>query len=103
VCVIVLAGEIDLGNARGLVGQLPPGRSRLVIDLSHVAFIDSSGIYELLQLSRTLGAVGGQVILAAPSEPVARVFDIVRLGERVLVASSLEAALAQVETRDRAG
>lgn len=104
VSVIVLAGEIDLGNAaeiaRGLNGQLDPGRSRLVIDLSHVTFIDSSGINELFQLSRRLATVGGQVILAAPSESVARVFDILRLGERILVASSLEAALAHVETPD---
>jgi anti-sigma B factor antagonist len=101
VSVIVLAGEIDLGNARGLAGQLPSGRSRLVIDLSHVTFIDSSGIYELLQLSRRLAALGGQVVLAAPTESVARVFDIVKIGERVRVASSLEAALAHVEDLDQ--
>lgn len=101
VCVIVLAGEIDLGNAGtiadALVGQLDPGPSRLVIDLSHVSFIDSSGINELLQLARRLSAIGGQVVLAAPTETVARVFDIVKLGERVLVASSLEAALERLD------
>jgi anti-anti-sigma factor len=68
-----------------------------VIDLSHVSFIDSSGINELLQLARRLSAIGGQVVLAAPTETVARVFDIVKLGERVLVASSLEAALERLD------
>jgi hypothetical protein len=48
-----MAGEIDLANARALLGTIPWGvDTRVVVDLSGVNFIDSSGIAEMVRLSR---------------------------------------------------
>jgi anti-anti-sigma factor len=52
VCV-VLVGELDLASAgqveRELAGQLDHGCAAVEIDLRELAFIDSSGIHELLR------------------------------------------------------
>lgn len=97
-CVVSLAGEIDIGNAAevaaALSGQLAVGPTRLVIELSAVDFIDSTGINEVVKLSRALKVSGGTIALAAPPASLARVFEIVRIGDGIAVVNSLEEALA---------
>src|ERR1044071_9196159 len=54
-CVVALAGEMDLSNAaqitRELDGRLGPGPCRLVVELSRLTFMDSTGITQLVALS----------------------------------------------------
>jgi hypothetical protein len=55
-CVVALDGEMDMGNAAA-VGQALNGRLArrdLVIDLSQLTFMDSTGIHELVKRSKTL-------------------------------------------------
>jgi stage II sporulation protein AA (anti-sigma F factor antagonist) len=100
VCVTALAGEIDLANAAtitlALDAHLWSQPSHLVIEMSKVAFIDSSGINELLTLSRRVTENERTVLLAAPSPAVTRVLEIVRVGDRLVVKPSLDDALAHV-------
>jgi stage II sporulation protein AA (anti-sigma F factor antagonist) len=102
VCVTALAGEIDLANAGAishtLEAHLWSQPSHLVIEMSRVAFIDSSGINELLTLARRLATNDRTVLLAAPSQAVTRVLEIVRVGDRLVVELSLDDALARLES-----
>jgi anti-anti-sigma factor len=95
VCVLSLSGEMDLSNAselvRALGGNVGPGRT--IIELSRLTYMDSTGIKQLVGLSRTMKAAGGALVLAAPHPNLARLFEIVNLDELMPVVASLEAAI----------
>ncbi|MFE7838740.1 STAS domain-containing protein [Streptomyces sp. NPDC057474] len=52
-------------------------RPRIVVDLSRVTFMDSTGINTSIAAHRALTEVGGWIRLAAPTEAVMRPLQIV--------------------------
>jgi anti-sigma B factor antagonist len=94
-CVLSLSGEMDMSNASRLTGALggSVGPGRVIIELSRLTFMDSTGVKQLVGLSRTVKAAGGAIVLAAPHPNLARLFEIVNLGELIPVVASLEAAI----------
>ena len=100
-CVIASAvGEIDLATAPALVDSIESelGRSapgRVVIDLSEVRFLDSSGLNALVRLQRVLEERSIGMRLIIPSDRIVRqVFEITRLTAPLSVVDSLTDALA---------
>ncbi|HEX9891999.1 MAG TPA: STAS domain-containing protein [Actinomycetota bacterium] len=78
---ILLKGELDMSAEHELTRSLDPEPQNggdLVLDLSELTFIDSSGVRVLLRTADRL-ADRGRVILRTPSPAVARVFDLMRL------------------------
>jgi anti-sigma B factor antagonist len=79
--VVELRGELDLSSAPDVRGQLlatvaaHPGRG-LIIDLSGVRFMDSTGLNVLLDAQQSAGQAGGTLSVAAPPKAAARVFQI---------------------------
>jgi anti-sigma B factor antagonist len=67
-----------------------------VVDLSGLAFIDSSGIRVLVVAAKAIESRGGSAALAAPAPHIERVFDTVHLSEVVAVYPSLEEAVEAV-------
>jgi anti-sigma B factor antagonist len=82
--VISLEGDVDLQSspdARGVLLEAVEQNARVVVDLSAVSYIDSSGIaalVEALQRSRQRKD-GAALALAAVSDPVLRVLKLARL------------------------
>ena len=79
-----IGGEIDASTAPALVEALATRRpdiagKHLVVDLSEVGFIDSSGLAALLDARGRLAADGGMLILRRPSRCVVRLLDITHL------------------------
>ena len=60
----------------------------LRLDLSGTEFIDSSGIGWLIQSHKRLRAAGGNLILHAPSPPIERSFEVVKLGNVIQIDST---------------
>jgi anti-sigma B factor antagonist len=63
VATVTAAGEVDLSAAPGLAASIAtalvtPGISTVLVDLSGVTFLDSSGIGELLKGRRSADEVG---------------------------------------------
>ena len=92
-----LVGELDMSSADDLLQAVAealeePGGD-LTLDMSGLAFIDSSGLRALLEISHRLA--GGRLILAAPSEQVVKVFSLVRVDTfpNVEVVSGADAAV----------
>lgn len=95
-CVTSIAGEMSAENARQLTSMIErevSGPICLIIDLSALTFIDSTGITTLLRIANRITERGGTMLLAAPIAPVALVFDDIGLNEQIVIAGSLEVAL----------
>ncbi|SHM86250.1 STAS domain-containing protein [Actinacidiphila paucisporea] len=95
ITVVTPAGEVDHTGAPALEevltasGRLPCA----VVDFSHTAFIDSSGITALLRANRSLRAAGGWLRLSSIPEGPLRVMRIVGLDHVIDVYPTLHAAL----------
>ena len=93
--VTPLAARIDAIAApefRAQVGERAAGRSLLVLDLTQVAFIDSSGLAAVISVLKRL-APGGALRIAAPSEAVKSLLKVTRLEKIFPAWPDLEKAL----------
>lgn len=87
VTILELAGELEVSEApalRDLLGAAVAGpQSRMLLDLTAVTFIDSSGIGVLVGAQRLADAAGSRLGLAGANAGVRRVFELTRT-DRVL-------------------
>ena len=60
-----------------------PGVRAIVVDLSALDFIDSSGLRSVVLADRRASEQGLRFALVAGGEPVHRVFEITRMSERL--------------------
>lgn len=80
--VIVIRGELDADNCAALGEKLPTAPDHgVVVDMSGVQFIDSSGISEVLRLRDRVTSNGGTVVVSDPSPQVRKVLEITGLLE----------------------
>lgn len=98
VLVLDVAGVVDMSTSPELASalELVTAMSRgVVVDLTDVSFLDSSGLNALLQGRRALDALGIPLrVVTAAEGAVRRVFEITQLLEPLDVRSSLAEALA---------
>jgi anti-anti-sigma factor len=76
---VVLSGEIDLAAREALhqcLDRVEAPHGRLVVDLTEVSFIDSSGIEALCSARRRVAREGGTVVLRGPSAIVLRALEV---------------------------
>jgi anti-anti-sigma factor len=96
--VLTVAGEVDMTTAPELLRSMElvsDQTERVVVDLSAVTFLDSSGLNALLSGRRALDGRGiGLRVVTPEDNPVRRVFEITQLTESLSVVASLSAALA---------
>lgn len=116
----IVTGEIDFAGAPSMQAQIVSAcaehtEHRLILDLSAVQFMDSSGLRAVLHVQRELSEEpgGGMVILGA-TEPVRkllkltglerhlRVFDTVEQAETVLAEGKPNEAAGDSQASDRA-
>ncbi len=74
-----LLGDIDAAGVDLLVSHLDPlpdAESDIILDLSGVTFIDSSGFRALIEAHQRAEQSGRRVVMADPSQAVRRLFDI---------------------------
>ncbi|MEU9439276.1 STAS domain-containing protein [Streptomyces sp. NPDC048252] len=94
--VLTLAGEIDRDTGQALRQALDASgtpRPRIVVDLSRVTFMDSTGINIFIAAHRTLTAADGWIRLAAPTEVVMRLLQIVGVDAVINCHETLHQAL----------
>lgn len=80
--VVRLDGELDIYTVAGFRSELDaldPAVSRIVIDLSDVTLLDSSGLGALVSLLNQARGGGGQLGLVCPHRRLRRVFEITGL------------------------
>ncbi len=83
--MVHLVGRFDAHETAGFrsaVSALLDGSGdALRLDLSQVAFVDSSALAELARLHKAAQAAGDHVILVAPSDPVRVILEITDLAD----------------------
>jgi anti-anti-sigma factor len=100
ICLVRVHGEIDLSNAHEVssaIGTVMGQEARwLVVDLSDITYLDSSGVALLLRLAERLQTRRRQLHLVVPrGSPVRRVLVFTGLPKVIPVEARLEDALAQ--------
>jgi anti-sigma B factor antagonist len=95
--VVALRGEIDASTApklgSRLFGLADEGKLGVVVDLSDVTFMDSTGIGVLLHALGHFSMRHGQLVLVCPTERVLRPFQVTGLVGHLTIFDSREQAL----------
>ena len=90
-------GEIDLSRAPSLRHHLNEAQatkpSSLVIDLSEVPYMDSSGVATLVEAMQIARRNKSRIILCAMQERVRSIFEIARLDAVFTIVENREVAL----------
>ena len=67
---------------------------QLIVDLSRVTYIDSSGLAALIEGMQNVEEYGGKFALAGLQETIRTIFEIARLDQVFQIFPDLDAALA---------
>ena len=91
--VLAIAGDLDVAGAteaqkRLLSLELDPG-AQLVLDLSELTFIDSTGVRLILQARDRALRHGAELVLVRGPEPVMRVLELVGLDDQLDVEDAI--------------
>jgi anti-sigma B factor antagonist len=97
--VVKAAGEIDIAAAPGLAEKLDDvfdaQRPDVVVDLSEVTFLDSSGLAVLVAHFKSVLAAGGEMRLVVTEPRVRQVLEITGLDRVFPIYDSADSALTK--------
>ena len=95
--VVSATGEVDVFTVPRLDDALTAltsaGRTDVVVDLSGVDFLDSTGLSVLVKAQQTVQEAGGKLAVVVTAERVAKVFRITGLDQTLALHPTLDAAL----------
>jgi anti-sigma B factor antagonist len=93
VSIVILKGDVDLESsptAREVLLKSVDGADRVLVDLSSVTYIDSSGVASLVEALHAAKRNGGRLALVAASDPTRRVLELARLDKVFTIYASVE-------------
>jgi anti-sigma B factor antagonist len=95
--VVALSGELDVADAVSVAAALEAvaaGQREIIIDLTGLEFIDSSGLAALVRARKQARHGGGDVLLVAPQRQVLRFLSLIRLVSVFSIHASVDEAIA---------
>src|SRR4051794_20682334 len=96
--VLQLQGPIDVSQAMGLRdllgAEIDSPSARVLLDLSNVTLIDSSGIGILVTAHRRADSQGARFGLAGATGTVARVFEMTRTNKLLSIYDNVDEGVA---------
>jgi anti-sigma B factor antagonist len=98
--------DLDASNAGEFKRDMAPvieANSKLVLDLSHLRFVDSSGLGAFISCLRKLNAKGGDLKLCGMSKQVRAVFELVRMHRVFDILGTTEDAVRAFERVSKVG
>jgi anti-sigma B factor antagonist len=105
--VVTVNGEIDVHTGPALRDHLlsvfAHGEDTVVVDLSQVSFLDSSGLGVLVSAHKRARATDGELRIAACRPQVATIFQITALDRAFCIYPTVGGALAAPHRRQEAG
>jgi len=104
--IIIVRGEIHVSTApqlmQGLSAAIDGGKTAVVLDMSGVEFIDSTGLSVLLNGLRLITQMHGRMALVCTNPTVLRLFQITSLDDTFDIFGERASAIAHVD-QDAAG
>ncbi len=97
--IVTLKGDVDLQSspeARTILLDCVGKKKSVLVDLSGVGYIDSSGVASLVESLQTARKLGTNVILVAVSEGALRVLQLARLDKVFTICDTVEDGLEQI-------
>ena len=98
--LIHVKGEIHVSTAKEFAQRLDEAMNQdvgaIVLDLTEVEFIDSTGLTVLLNGLRSVTLRGGRLSMAISNPTVLRLFEITRLDSTFDIVPTVEDALRRV-------
>lgn len=98
--IVAVAGDIDVYTApplrETLVNQLGRERYHLIVDMTKVSFLDSTGLGVLVGCLKRVRAHEGSLLLVCSEERILKVFKITGLTHVFPIFDTLDAALESV-------
>lgn len=95
--LLEVTGEVDVNTApslrEALLEQTLGENFNIIVDLSKVSFLDSTGCGVLIGAYRRIEDNDGSFIILSPQPAVSKVFEITKLVNIFDIRDSLEAAL----------
>jgi anti-anti-sigma factor len=89
---LMLGGELDIVNGAELEAAVravcAEGATRLVIDMSGLAFIDSTGVKTIIAAGKLCSEHGGELCLIPGPRSVQRIFEVTGLDTRLPFSAS---------------
>ena len=80
---VVLTGEIDLSTARrvreALIAISNSGETSVVVDMTNVTFVDSTGLSALVGPLKRFRSMNGEIVLRSPAGGVRKVLELTGL------------------------
>lgn len=79
---MVVRGDLDVSTSEMLVRHVEDLNDvgpTLIVDMSGVAFMDSTGLRALWSLRQRITTLGGKLMLSSPSTPVQRLLRTTKL------------------------
>jgi anti-sigma B factor antagonist len=96
--VLEVGGEIDVYTAPSLrekvISLVDTGTTMLIVDLSHVEFLDSTGLGVLVGALRRMRGIHGSFSIVCDQERLLKIFRITALDSVLTIHDSVETAVA---------
>ena len=80
--ILVHSESLDASNVKAFKAALQPAlaaHQNIILDMSELSFVDSSGLGALLSCLRTMSNKNGQLKLCSMAKPVKALFELVRM------------------------
>jgi len=94
--LVAVTGECDLHTGRQLrdvlTSEVSRGAGRLILDISGLSFMDSTGMQVLLSARNVLSVRGGTLALVSPQPVVARILELTGADQVIPVYDTLQDA-----------
>jgi len=98
---VIVRGEVDMSTVPELTATLEAAirenAGAFIVDLSDVAFVDSSGVNVLLRARALLGREDRALAVVCPPGPARRVFDVAGIADLLVLFDSREEAATALQ------
>lgn len=85
--VLAVSGELDVASApslrQRLVSLVEQGAREVIVDISAVGLLDSTGLGVLIGAVKRLRGHGGDLVVTCDQERIRRLFEITRLDRAI--------------------
>ena len=103
ISILHLFDRIDASSSKELKGfvttRINEEHTKMLLDMSHVTFIDSSGLGMLITCLKTMNKAGGQLKITSICDNVKTIFDTTRMDRVFEIFENNEDALSSFKLK----